>query len=54
MTGSIDLVPYIAGAYALGVLVPVGLGMAAWLRLLFAQGRLAALDPGGTTDGIQR
>ena len=54
MTGSIDLMPYIAGAYALGVLVPVSLGVAAWLRLLLAQRRLGALDPGGTTSRVRR
>ena len=44
MTGNINLVPYIAGAYWLGVLVPAGFAMAAWLRLRLAQRRLAALD----------
>jgi hypothetical protein len=47
MTGSIDLVPYIAGAYWLGVLVPAGFAVTAWLRLRLAQRRLAALDSKG-------
>lgn len=47
MTGSIDLVPYIAGAYVLGVLAPAYFALAAWLRLRLAQRRLAALDPHG-------
>ncbi len=47
MTGSTDLVPYIAGAYWLGVLVPAGFAMAAWLRLRLVQRRLAALDSQG-------
>ena len=44
MTGNINLVPYIAGAYWLGVLVPAGFAVAAWLRLRLAQRRLTALD----------
>lgn len=47
MTGNIDLVPYVAGAYVLGVLVPAGFAVAAWLRLRMAQRRLAALDSHG-------
>ena len=43
MTGNIDLVPYIAGAYGFGVLVPVSLAVAGWLRTRAAQRRLAAL-----------
>lgn len=45
MTGGPDLVPFIAGAYVLGVLVPAGFAVAAWQRLRRAQRRLAALDP---------
>ena len=37
--------PFIAGAYALAVLVPAGLAMSAWLRLRTATRRLAAIDP---------
>jgi hypothetical protein len=47
MTGNINLVPYIAGAYWLGVLVPACFAVAAWLRLRLAQRRLAALDSDG-------
>ena len=44
MTGGLDLAPFIAGAYVLGVLVPTGFALAAWQRLRRAQRRLAALD----------
>jgi hypothetical protein len=37
--------PFIAGAYALGVLIPAWFGLAAWLRLGEATRRLAAIDP---------
>jgi hypothetical protein len=37
--------PYIIAAYALGVLVPVWFGLAAFLRMRAATRRLAAVDP---------
>jgi hypothetical protein len=37
--------PYVAASYALGVLVPVGFALAAYLRLGAARRRLAAIDP---------
>ena len=54
MTGNIDLVPYIAGAYGLGVLVPAGLAVAVWLRIRAAQRRLAALVPHSRKKGALR
>ena len=50
MTGNIDLAPYIAGAYGLGVLIPTFFAAAAWFRLRLAQQRLAALD----SDGVNK
>jgi len=37
--------PFIAGSYALGVLIPAGFALAAYLRLGAARRRLAAIDP---------
>ena len=37
--------PYVATAYALAVLLPVGFGIAAWLRTGRARRRLEAIDP---------
>jgi hypothetical protein len=37
--------PYIAASYALGVLVPAGYALAAFLRMRTAKRRLAAIDP---------
>jgi hypothetical protein len=37
--------PYILAAYALGVIVPAWLGIAAFLRVRGAGRRLAAIDP---------
>ena len=37
--------PFIIGAYALGVLIPGWFGVTAWLRLGTATRRLAAVDP---------
>jgi hypothetical protein len=54
MTSNIDLVPYIAGAYGLGVLIPTWFAVAAWLRLRAAQRRLAALAPHGAKKGALR
>jgi hypothetical protein len=45
--------PFIAGSYALGILVPVGFALSAYLRLGAARRRLAAIDPrarGGRTS----
>jgi len=37
--------PYVLSSYALGMLVPVGFGIAAFLRMRAASRRLAAVDP---------
>ena len=37
--------PFIAGSYALGVLVPAAFALSAYLRLGAARRRLAAIDP---------
>jgi len=37
--------PFIVGSYALGVLVPAGFALAAFLRLGAARRRLAVIDP---------
>jgi hypothetical protein len=39
--------PFIAGSYALAVIVPAWLAVSAWARLGRARKRLAALDPRG-------
>jgi len=39
--------PFVIGAYALGILVPAGFALAAVLRLGIARRRLAAIDPRG-------
>jgi len=43
--------PFIAAAYALGILVPAWLGLTAWTRLRTATRRLAAVDP---RQGVER
>jgi hypothetical protein len=37
--------PFIAGSYALGILIPAGFALSAYLRLGAARRRLAAIDP---------
>ena len=37
--------PYVAASYALGILLPSGLGISAWLRASAARRRLLAIDP---------
>jgi hypothetical protein len=37
--------PFIAGSYALGILIPAGFALAAYLRLGAARRRLAVIDP---------
>jgi len=37
--------PYVAGAYALGLLIPGAFAIAAWARMRTAARRLAAIDP---------
>jgi len=37
--------PYIAASYALGILLPAALGIAAWTRSAAARRRLRAVDP---------
>ena len=39
--------PFIAGSYALAVIVPAWLAVSAWTRLGRARKRLAALEPQG-------
>lgn len=40
--------PFVVGAYALGILVPTGFAWAAFVRLGIARRRLAAIDPRGS------
>jgi len=40
--------PFIAASYALGMGLPVVLGVLAWQRLVRARRMLAAVDPRGT------
>jgi hypothetical protein len=42
----VSLWPFIAGAYAIGLIVPIGFAVQAGLRLGAARRRLAALDAG--------
>lgn len=37
--------PYIAASYAIGILLPAGFALAAFLRVGAARRRLAAIDP---------
>jgi hypothetical protein len=37
--------PFIAAAYALGILVPIAYGLAAWQRAAAARRKLTAIDP---------
>ncbi|HEY3846015.1 MAG TPA: hypothetical protein VGL95_02745 [Acetobacteraceae bacterium] len=37
--------PFVAGSYALGILIPAGFALAAFVRLGAARRRLAAIDP---------
>jgi hypothetical protein len=37
--------PYVAASYALGVLIPAGFALAAFLRVGAARRRLATIDP---------
>lgn len=37
--------PFIAASYALGILIPAGFALSAFLRLGAARRRLAAIDP---------
>ncbi|MBV8616378.1 MAG: heme exporter protein CcmD [Acetobacteraceae bacterium] len=39
--------PYIAGSYGLGLLIPAGFAIAAWRRMRAATRRLASIDPRG-------
>jgi hypothetical protein len=43
--------PYIFAAYALGVLIPGSLGVAAYVRMQAAARRLAAIEPLGRRPG---
>ena len=48
--------PFVAGSYALGILIPAGFALAAFLRLGAARRRLAAIDhrrgrPGASRGG---
>ncbi len=42
-------IPFIAVAYALGILVPVGYAIAAYVRMGSARRKLTAIDPRGRT-----
>ena len=37
--------PYIAASYAIGILLPSGFGIGAWVRASAARRRLLAVDP---------
>jgi cytochrome c biogenesis protein CcdA len=37
--------PFVAAAYALGIVVPMLFAISAWQRLRLARRRLAAIDP---------
>jgi type IV secretory pathway TrbD component len=37
--------PFIAGAYVLGVAIPLVFGLSAWQRAAAARRKLAAIDP---------
>ncbi len=41
-----NLLPFIAGAYAIGLVLPIGLAIQAALRLRAARRRLVAIEPG--------
>lgn len=43
--------PFILASYLLGVLMPAGFGLAAFLRMRGAEARLRAIDPRGTNRG---
>lgn len=36
--------PFVAASYALGILIPCGYGVSAWLRLKTSARKLAAVD----------
>jgi len=46
-----DHLPYIAGSYALGILIPGILAITAFLRVGAARRRLAAIDPRANRPG---
>jgi hypothetical protein len=37
--------PFVAGSYALGLLIPGAFALAAWIRMRGAARQLAAIDP---------
>jgi len=41
----VNHLPYIAASYAIGILLPAGFALAAFLRVGAARRRLAAIDP---------
>lgn len=43
--------PFVAASYALGVLIPAGFGVSAFLRMRSATRRLAAIDPRASRSG---
>ncbi|HKM62884.1 MAG TPA: hypothetical protein VJY39_10375 [Acidisphaera sp.] len=43
--------PFIAAAYALGVLIPLVFGIGAWQRAAAARRKLAAIDPRQAREG---
>ncbi|MBN8871331.1 MAG: hypothetical protein J0H67_00705 [Rhodospirillales bacterium] len=44
--------PFIVASYALGVAIPIGFGLAAFLRMGRARRRLAAIDPRARRGGL--
>ncbi|MDE2007364.1 MAG: hypothetical protein KGI51_12410 [Rhodospirillales bacterium] len=48
-----NLVPFIAASYALGVAVPAAFALAAFVRLRRTTRRLAAIDPRLARQGVR-
>ncbi|HUB16709.1 MAG TPA: hypothetical protein VMB34_32545 [Acetobacteraceae bacterium] len=48
-----DHLPFIAASYMLGVLIPGGFAIAAFLRVGTARRRLAAIDPRANRPGAR-
>jgi hypothetical protein len=46
--------PFVAASYALGVLIPLGFGIAAFTRMGTARRRLALIDPRVHRPGVNR
>jgi hypothetical protein len=50
----VNHLPYIAASYAIGILIPAGFALAAFLRVGAARRRLAAIDPRGRSGAGRR